>query len=148
MRSYTNKDFSDVTSSLKFILISVLQSRMYAARYFQNLRTVYLAPSTVPAFCSSVQFLKRITPMFYPSVQYIIYVFLCTAPSINLVKQRSTNDICNLCWCVFCLYLISIIPKDKLKAAFLKRVNGSTQDELIFVRVNQFKGVNQKNGNW
>ena len=30
----------------------------------------------------------------------------------------------------FSLYLIRIILKDKLKAAFLKRANGSTQVEL------------------
>ena len=33
---------------------------------------------------------------------------------------------------VFLVYLIRIISKDKLKAAFLKRVNGSTQSELNF----------------
>ena len=32
----------------------------------------------------------------------------------------------------FRLYLIRILPKDKLKAAFLKRVNSSTQGELNF----------------
>ena len=30
----------------------------------------------------------------------------------------------------FCLYLNRIVAKDNLKAAFLKRVNGSTQYEL------------------
>ena len=32
----------------------------------------------------------------------------------------------------FCLYVVRIIPKDKLKAAFVRRVNGSTQEELNF----------------
>ena len=33
---------------------------------------------------------------------------------------------------LFCLYLIRTIPKDKLKAAFLSRMNVSTRGELNF----------------
>ena len=69
--------------------------------------------------------------------------FLRTVPLISVVKQRSINDICDLCWRVFCLYLIRIIPKDKLKAAFLKRVNGSTQSEL-----NELSSEPKKKGSW
>ena len=58
--------------------------------------------------------------------------FLRTVPSISLVKQRSIIDKCDLCSGVFCLYLIRFISKDKLKEAFLNKVNGSTQGELNF----------------
>ena len=44
--------------------------------------------------------------------------------------------------------MIRTKPNDKLKAAFLERVNGSNQGELNFCEVNQYKGVNQINGNW
>ena len=39
---------------------------------------------------------------------------------------------CDLCWRIFCSYPIRIAPKDKLKAAFCGRVNGSPQGELNF----------------
>ena len=49
----------------------------------------------------------------------------------------------------FWFYLVRIRAKDKLKAGFLKRVNGSTQGELNFCEGEPvgYKGVNQKNRN-
>ena len=67
------------------------------------------------------------TTYLEPCRTLVRYVFLRTVPSINLVKQKSIDDLCDLCWRVCGLYLIRIIPKDKLKAAFRKKVNGLTQ---------------------
>ena len=55
------------------------------ARYVQNLRTV-------AAYRTSVQFLKRTVP-----TDRTLFFFLRVVSSINLVDQRSMNDICDLC---------------------------------------------------
>ena len=80
----------------------------------------------------------------------IRYVFLLTQPSINLVKQRSIDDmLCDLFQLFFCLYLIRIIPKNKLKTALLKRINGSTQGELNFCEGEALqRGESKNKGNW
>ena len=69
----------------------VLRSRLAdAVPFVLNLRTTYHASLTVPYFSS-------IFESYRSNLRFFAYVFLRTVPSINLVKQRSINNTCDLC---------------------------------------------------
>ena len=65
------------------------------------LRTLHQS-RIVRAYRTSVQFLKRTVPTY----RSLLLRFLRTVTSINLGKQRSMNDICDLCCFVVRLYLM------------------------------------------
>ena len=75
-----------------------------SVRYVQNLRGRYLAPWSVPYQRTVLQF-----NFWSVSCLRTVPCFLRTGSSINPVKQPSIRDTCDLCWRVFCLYLIRII---------------------------------------
>ena len=85
-----------------------------AKRYGQNLRSTYLAPLTVPYFSSTFEAYRPWYGTFF-CVPYLQSIWLNNYPLMTYAMRPMLT--------CFCLYLIRIIPKDMLKAAFLKRVN-------------------------
>ena len=84
---------------------------------------------TVSAYRTSVQFLKRALPVNRTLLGTFFTYRILQSVWLNKDPLMTYAIYVNV---LFCLHLIRIMPKDKLKAKFLKKVNGSTQSESNF----------------